>query len=243
LILPACLRTRRRRATTSLTQTSIDVTALLQERRPTLVVLDAFTGALTIQELDPNKGTEVEVFYRKVVAPLRAYGAATVILDHLAKRHDNGMAVYAIGSERKVAGCDVHLRFEQVTPFGRGRSGLATVTVKKDRPGYLVRPKVAELMLASDGEEIITWKLELTQPETPFRPTVLMERISRHLEAQSGPVSQHAVDEVVKGKTDARRLAYALLVEEGFVGSEKGTRNATLLHSLRPYRVADDEAV
>jgi hypothetical protein len=213
LILPACLRTRRRRATTSLTQTSIDVTALLQERRPTLVVLDAFTGALTIQELDPNKGTEVEVFYRKVVAPLRAYGAATVILDHLAKRHDNGMAVYAIGSERKVAGCDVHLRFEQVTPFGRGRSGLATVTVKKDRPGYLVRPKVAELMLASDGE------------------------------AQSGPVSQHAVDEVVKGKTDARRLAYALLVEEGFVGSEKGTRNATLLHSLRPYRVADDEAV
>jgi hypothetical protein len=168
--------------------------------------------------LDGLKTGDVERFYRDVVDPLRTHGGAVVILDHLPKATE-GRGKWAIGSERKIGACDVHLGLEVIHPFGRGKTGKAKITTHKDRHGYLPRPRAGELELTSDPEtELITWQITLADQEQntePFRPTFLMQRISEYLELQTEPVSRNSVEQNVKGKsTDAKRLALDVLTHE-----------------------------
>jgi hypothetical protein len=222
-----------------------DVQAMLEARQPTLICIDAFIGALDLHGCDPNSGQDVERFYRSVVNPLRAHGAAIVILDHLPKDKEN-RGKFAIGSERKVGAADVHLRFDVTEPFGRGKTGRANLTTKKDRPGYLSRPRAAELELASDPDtndisHTLTISEASSEPHTDLRPTVLMEKISRYLESQDGQaVSRAIIDDAVIGKAKYKRLALTLLVSEGYAAEEDGPRNARLTRICKPYREAED---
>ena len=52
--------------------------------------------------------------------------------------------------------------------------------------------------------------------ETAFRPTVLMERVSRAIEAKPG-LTRRALRTAVKGKHDVKELALELLIAEGYV--------------------------
>jgi hypothetical protein len=224
-----------------------DVRALLVERQPSLVVFDSYTAALSLHDLDPNSGVEVERFGREVIAPIQDVGAAFLALDHLPKARE-GRGKFAIGSERKVAGTDVHLGLEAVQPFGRGKSGLARVITHKDRPGHLSRPRAAELELTSDAETgSVTWTFrqprEADDDAGGFRPTRLMEKVSRFVEAHvpEETPSRKAVEEAVTGKATFVRQAMDVLLAEDFIAEEPGPRNARLLRSLRPYRAADDD--
>jgi hypothetical protein len=231
------------------TQVRTDVDRLLLERRPSLVVVDAFTGSLEVHGFDPNSGVEVERFYRLVANRLAAHGAAVVLLDHLTKAKDS-RGRYSIGSERKLAGADVHLGFEVIHPFGRGKTGLAKILVHKDRPGRLARPKAAELELTSDTETgHITWAIRLAEDgDDPgagaFRPTVLMQRVSEYVE--SCPVdelpSRNQVESNVGGKRDYVRTAIELLIADGHLAEQSGARNARLLALVTPYREGNDAA-
>jgi hypothetical protein len=141
----------------------------------------------------------------------------------------------------------VHLSFEAVRPFGRGKSGLAKITTHKDRPGHLPRPKAAELELTSDPETgAISWEIRVAEhgdPEQSFRPTNLMEKVSRYVEICDGDLpSRNNVEENVPGRRDYVRLAIDTLVREEFLGEKPGPRNARLLHSAMPYREAGDDA-
>ena len=175
-----------------------DLHEMLAEFRPSLVVVDAFTGALELQGLDPNKGVEVERFYRTVVKPLQEFDAAALLLDHVVKNKE-ARGKFSIGAERKLGGSDVHLGFEVVQPFSRGRVGRVKITTHKDRPGYLPRPRAAELELVSDGDTgRVTWAWHIAEDnagsDTEFFPTVLMERVSRWLEEQTDPVSRSDIE-------------------------------------------------
>lgn len=220
-----------------------DIEHLLSTRRPTIIIIDAFTGALQVHQLDPNKSIDVETFYRKVVDPLRAHNAGVVVLDHLAK-DPTSRGRFAIGSERKVGAAEVHLGFEVIAPFGRGRTGRAKITTHKDRPGYLNRPRAADIELTSSpttGD--VTWKVELAQHSiipTRFRPTYLMERVSRYLEPLSEHTSRNDIEKTVKGNAAAVRTAIDLLVLEGFVARENGLRGAHMLLTKRAYRESFD---
>jgi hypothetical protein len=98
-----------------------------------------------------------------------------IVLDHLTKDKES-RGRFAIGSERKVGGADVHLGFETTLPLARGKSGKARIVTHKDRPGYLPRRKCAELELISDPDSgRISWTLcpvDQTDAHTPFRPTI-----------------------------------------------------------------------
>jgi hypothetical protein len=216
-----------------------DVECMVREKRPSLVVIDATIGALTLHGLDPNSGVDVERFHRIVVAPFRVGGAAVAVIDHLTKNPE-GRGKFAIGSERKVGAVDVHLGFKVVTPFGRGRVGRARVAVRKDRPGFLPRPNCAELELVSDpttGAIKWTWLSGEAQLEDGvFRPTALMERVSRFLEAQPEPIGRSHVESDVKGNTNHLRAAIDALVRDGFATEAAGPNRARLLRSARPYR-------
>ncbi len=214
--------------------------ALLAVSRPRLVVVDAFIGALVLHGLDPNSGADVERFNHAVVSVLRCEGAAVLILDHLPKNRE-GRGRFSIGSERKVGGTDVHLGFEIVQPFGRGRRGLVRIVVHKDRPGHLPRPRAADLELRSDLEtHAITWDLRLGEQDQDepdsFRPTALMQRVSVFLEQQAEPVSRNVLEAAVKGKRDYVRLAVDVLVREGYASEKPGPRKGRMLSSLKPFR-------
>jgi hypothetical protein len=221
-----------------------DLAALLAAREPSLVIFDAFTGALELHGADPNSGVEVERFYRTVIAPFQARGAGVVLLDHLTKNKDS-RGRYSIGSERKLGGADVHLGFELVRSFGRGKTGLARISTHKDRPGHLPRPRAAELELASDADTgRVSWTIrpgEDRSDREQFRPTALMERVSRYCEACVEPTSRNTVEKGVGGNATYTRQAMEVLVAEKYLDEQPGERNARLLTSLKPYRQDEDE--
>jgi hypothetical protein len=210
---------------------------LVESWHPTLVIIDAAAGAYDLQQLDDNKRQDVEVFARSMIEPFRARDVATIVLDHVTKSRE-GRGSFSIGSERKIGGADVHLGFEMVVPFGRGRVGLVRIVTHKDRLGYLPRPRAAELELRSDAVTgAVTWTFrpaELAGDE--FRPTVLMESVSRFLEEQTEPVSRNGIEHAVTGKAKFVRAAMDLLVAEGFVEERPGPRRSSLLVSAQPFR-------
>jgi hypothetical protein len=223
-----------------------EVEMLLAVVEPALVVVDSFDALLELHAADPNSTVDVSRFYRTVVDPLRATGAAVVLLDHVAK-DTKTRGRWAIGSQRKVGVAEVALGFELVQPFGRGRTGLAHVFTRKDRRGYLPRPRAADLELRSDeatGAVSWTWKQPAGEPaEGAFRPTRLMEKVSRYVEAHVAEekVPRSAVEEHVSGKRQYVREAMDRLVHEGFLEETAGPRGARLLTSLRPFREDADD--
>jgi hypothetical protein len=103
----------------------------------------------------------------------------------------------------------------------------------------LKRGKLATFELDSDPEtHRFTWSFvpaSEVDEDHPFRPTGLMEKVSRWLEIQVAPQSQRAVEREKFGKTEYVREALRILVDEGFVERSEGQRG--FLHESRnPYR-------
>ena len=216
-----------------------DVCALLRDRAVRLFVVDAFNALLNLHGLDPSSTPDVETFWREVATPITAAGAAPTLIDHVVK-NTKAVGKYAYGSERKATGAIVHLGFRLLEPLARGTTGRALLTTHKDRPGYLPRPTIGRLVLASDGDHI-TYQLEADHSRTgsTFRPTVLMERASRALEEQPETVSLTWIEKNVQGKGPALREGVKILVTEGYFTQNK-TPGGFQLMSARPYREADD---
>jgi hypothetical protein len=211
---------------------------------PHLVIIDAAAGAYDMQGLDDNKRQDVERFTRVYVREFWRNDIATIVLDHVVKNTE-GRGAYAIGSERKVGGADVHLGFEVVTPISRGSTGIYKIRTHKDRGGFLQRGHLADMHLSSDPTtHLITCQLkpvEKAEAESEFRPTFLMERVSRYLEEQTSEVSRTNVETSVKGKNaKAIRQALDVLTREGYVTETPGPRGARNVRISRPYRQQDD---
>lgn len=215
---------------------------------PTLAIIDAAAGAYDMAGLDDNARKDVERFARMIVRPLSRAGVGTIVIDHVTKSKET-RGRFAIGSERKVGGVDVHLGFEAVKPLHRGATGLVKITTAKDRDGYLPRPHAAEIEFVSDPEtHAITWTIrpaaqrdDQAEPTT-FRPTTLMERVSIYLELRTSPASRADIEKEVSGSRQYIRLALDVLTREGHVEETAGPRNARLVASIQPYRESHDLA-
>lgn len=220
--------------------------ALVLERRPALVVLDGVTESLVMHGLDLASNTDVASWRGRIVRPLTATGAAVLELDHVVKDRE-ARGRYAIGAQHKLAGVDVSYRIDVVEPFGRGRDGAARLSVLKDRPGHVRRHadegRIAHMALASaEGGAV---RVSLLPPEAAgtFRPTVLMERVSRVLENAPDGMSGAGIRRDVTGKARNVDLALGVLVGEGFVRRESGGEGRPTKHySVRPYREDEDPA-
>ncbi len=210
--------------------THVELAAIVDEWNPALVVIDAAAGAYGLHGLDDNKRADVESFAAFVLEPFRQRDVATILLDHVTKNSET-RGKFAIGSERKVGGADVHLGFEAVVPFGRGRNGLVKITTHKDRHGHLPRPRAAELELRSDPfTHAVTWNFQapeaVADTDTPdgFRPTVLMDRVLEFLAQQDEPVSRRYIAENVTGKREWIFLGIQHLVAEGRITPTDGKK-------------------
>lgn len=188
-----------------------------------LVVIDSTGEAMATGGVDSNSDGDVATWFTLAKAFTRLDGApAVVVIDHVPKDSEAPKS-YAIGSQRKRAAISgASYRVDTIRESAKGRNGKLKLTVAKDRPG--TRPKgtvAAEIDVLSDADGV---RLELHQSDAQaaaehgerFRPTVLMERVSRYLETVPA-ASQRAVCRSVTGKDEGLRTALAVLVEEGYV--------------------------
>ena len=218
--------------------------ALTEEKRPTLVVFDAYAGLLGLDDGDPNSERDIERVNRRVVDRFRACGAATVIVDHPVKSAiERGR--YSSGSGRKLAETDVHIRLDRGDPFGRGRTGTARLLVMKVRPGGLPRPSIGTLALASCAKTgAISW--ELRPPDQPATTDVDRSFPADRAHGTREPLPRTPVDPREQdsdrrsrlGRAEYVRLAIDALISEQYIAAESGPRNASLLSTKRAYREA-----
>lgn len=236
--------------------------AQLLTRRYVLAVVDGVTEALAL--LSPDEGTPeervvewVRTLPRRIA---RRTGAAVVQVDHVTKSTD-ARGRFALGSQHKMNAIDgAAYTVEVVEPLGLGLRGVIALRVAKDRPGT-VRPHCGAWRKSDRTQEAARVIVDATTPgrsvvtvEPPatrvghdhddkvstFRPTLLMERVSRYLEGMLEPVSGRAVTDNVQGKAPAIRTALDVLVDEGKATRTPGPRGSYLHASVEPYRQALD---
>jgi hypothetical protein len=202
----------------------------LTEREPGLVVCNAFTGLLAIERCDPNVGADIERWYATVGRVLQSHGAALLIIDHVVKQRDD-RGKWAIGSERKVAGCDVHVGVAVKQSLKRGETGILILRTHKDRHGHLQRPIAAEVVLRSSE----AWQMECVitpgKPYDAWQPTHVMADIARYLET-AGASSQRMIEANTKAKATTVRQALRALVDGGYVAIEPGGRGGGQRYKL-----------
>jgi len=220
---------------------------------PRLAVFDGVTEGMALHGLDMEKNVEVAKWLALLARPLALRGAAVTLLDHVTKdREKRGR--YSIGAQHKLGGIDGSaFRLTVVEPFGRGRSGVVKLTAAKDRPGYLApyikhtpgERHIADMHISSTGDDgSVAVVLSPVEGESggsrsSFRPTYLMEQVSRAIEEHPG-MTKRAVLASVSGNNEAKDLALIRLGQEGFVEVRRDGQ-AHRHHSLGPYREALDE--
>jgi hypothetical protein len=214
----------------------------LVDLEPRLVLVDAAAGAFQLEGLDDNARRDVERWASAWVTPFWKAGIATIVLDHVTKNAET-RGTYAIGSERKVGGADVHLGFSVITPIRRGSHGRYQITTHKDRGGCLKRGKLATFELASDPEtHHFTWAFvpaPVVDEEHEFRPTAIMEKVSRFVAVQSEPVTQRRIRDEKFGKTAYVADAIRILEREGYITVTE-LPNKTLVEHVRSYLESED---
>lgn len=211
---------------------------------PSLIVIDANTEALSLHGLDSNNGNDWSKLMSLLVYPLRDTGAAVVLLDHVTKDRDS-RGRFAIGTGHKLASVDVAYTLETIKPFGRGSEGSSRLKLVKDRPGHLRQHAndsgvigIVNYIPGDNGALTVTIDPPDAASAAEFRPTHLMERASRHIEASPGD-STRSILEAVGGRRNAASLALRLLKDEGFVTVER-QGSASLHTSVNPYREETD---
>ena len=222
-----------------------DLADALSDLRPTVVVLDGVTEAMTMHGLEVKDNADVARFGRMLPGWIASQGPAVPSLDHVTKdRETRGR--YALGGAHKLNALNgAAYVLENRTPFGIGTTGRSTLLIAKDRPGQLRRNALptsggmhwyGDLVLTSHHEQFV--EAGITPPASfgeDFRPTVLMRKVSDALVKAGRPLSGREITDRVSGKQQTVRQATALLVDEGFVSVERGPSNSQLHRLVRPF--------
>jgi hypothetical protein len=208
----------------------------------TLAVIDGVTEAMTMQGLSLMDNEDVAKFMALIPRRLADNGAAVLQIDHVVKNPEN-RGRYAMGAQHKLASLD-GCAFKMVAAhaFGKGMHGVGRLTIDKDRHGD-VGPNgmtVADVHLDATHPtgSVFGWldnPTETTGADGVWRPTGLMEKVSRFLEGNAG-ASKKAIEDVVTGKRDHVRTALAVLINDGHVRTEAGSRGALHHYVDEPYR-------
>jgi hypothetical protein len=227
----------------------------------TLAVIDGVTDALGTNGVKTNDNDEIATWYRRIARPIaRRTGAAVVLIDHVTKDPDT-RGRFALGGQAKMNALDgAAYTVEVVEALGRGLKGAVALRVAKDRPGGVRghcgtfrkldrTQEAARVVVDSRMPDRIQVTIEppSSLPEADgvpaqFRPTFLMERVSRFLQT-SGETSLNKLRESVSGKAKAIDGAVSVLVLEGYATERSGPRNARLISHARLYTEFSDPKV
>ena len=216
---------------------------------PTVVLIDSLGEIFPMLGVNTNDGDEITTAMRQVCTRPATAGSCVITIDHLPKGQDtrnSGFAIGSIAKKRMIRGA--YLRVEaKVKPMPGGK-GVIALRIEKDTAGELRKSSgggyAGTLTLDSTQPHFTTWTIgREDQPindDGTFRPTHLMEQISRHIE-ENDQCTFTDIKESVTGKDKWLRDAINLLVHEGFVSRFDGGRRRQLHHSIALYREAEDD--
>nr|WP_309504458.1 DnaB-like helicase N-terminal domain-containing protein [Nocardioides sp. CGMCC 1.13656] len=218
---------------------------------PTVTIIDSLGEVFPMLGVNTNDGDEMTTAMRLVCTQPAQAGSCVITIDHLPKSTEARATGYAIGSiakKRMIRGS--YLRAEARQQPAPGHVGRITLRIEKDTAG--------ELRKSSGGGYAGTFTLDSTQPhvttwhvgreETPtnddgtFRPTHVMERISRYVE-ENDQCTFTDIKDAITAKDKILRHAITTLVAEGFISRIQGPRRAQLHHSIALYRETEDDHV
>lgn len=208
-----------------------------------LVICDGVAKALARQGLNEDKAPEVLQWLELVVNPMAEAGAAVLMLDHVVKEKE-GRGLWARGSGAKlgeVTGAAWMVAAKGT--FSRTKKGSFALVQAKDREGFVAADgETVAVIHASPDSGNLTLRVQAPEAkgDEPFRPTVLMERVSHELESATAtgqPMSKRTVRAVVRGRNDVIDAALERLVSEGFASMDKAG-----YRSLAPFRNDQEEA-
>ena len=215
-----------------------------------VAIIDGVTNAMTLLGLDGINNRDVSKFHAMLTEHLAIRtGAAVIQVDHVPKSSEARRG--SIGSVHKlnaITGASYLVSVKQ--PLAPGSVGVIEVRVSKDRPGAIrarsgpVRKgdqtQLASLVHADGTGQNITFTLnppdQSLGTDSNWRPTALMEAISRSLEEQNEAVSQRTIRTSVKGKAETQATALEFLLKEGYISESPGPRGAKLYRSLKAFR-------
>lgn len=221
-----------------------DLAEAISDVKPSLAILDGVTEAMSMHGLELKDNTDIAKFGKILPRWIAAQGPAVVALDHVVKDRE-GRGRYMLGGVHKLNAVNgAAYVLENRDPFGIGMDGRSAVLISKDRPGQLRRHGVkahdslfwyADLLLRSHSEDFTEASLPApTEHGGVFRPTAIMARISKVLEAAPAGLSKNAIEGAVTGKATTIRYALETLIGEAYVKVER--RGPSSIHHLvRPF--------
>ena len=187
-----------------------------------VVAIDSMLPALIRNGLDDNSNSDLAAFYDVIARPLTAGGAPVVTVDHLTKDAANRTRG-ARGAGAKLQLVDVSYTVKLTKSFSKTREGDFKITCAKDRFGtFGIGETVADVTVTPYLDDSVTIHVgtpATVDPEKPFRPTRIMENISRALE-ESGPLNTNTLRTAARGDDKVKPLARTLLVNEGYIAEE-----------------------
>ncbi|MCT2278001.1 AAA family ATPase [Micromonospora chalcea] len=233
--------------------------ARMLEDRHDVAVIDGVTEAAAVFGVVSKDNDEITKWIRIFARRLaHRTGAAVIQVDHVTKDSES-RGRFAIGGGAKMNALDGSaFTVEVKEPLGVGMRGLVVLRVAKDRPGQ-VRPHCGPFRQSDRTQEAARIVIDSTTPGRidvtvhpyaagsgsdpaahSFRPTALMEKVSRFIEKQKTAPSESKVLEGVVGKERAIKEAISLLVDEGYLRVHTGPRNAHLHEVAKRYRQVED---
>ena len=179
---------------------SAEFEELLEEIRPTLVVVDSWINCLSAAGLDENSATDIAQWAEAYPQRARVRGIACLLLDHVPKEGGS-----ARGSGRKLDYVDVMWELRNPQKFDRQTVGRIDMHLRKDREGWL--PKVLTFSVGG-GEEGFVFKRSAGTVE-PIDEDGLSASERSTLEALKVFGDAGAFDKEWREETLARRLSRA----------------------------------
>lgn len=219
---------------------------------PTVVLIDSIGEVFPMLGVNTNDADEVSTALREICTRPADAGSCVITIDHLPKGADarsTGFAIGTVAKKRMIRGA--YLRAEASIQPAPGQKGLITLRIEKDTAGELRKSSGGGYAgtftidsTHSETDGITTW--HIGREETPknadgsFRPTQLMEAVSRYVE-ENDQCTQTDIKTGVAGKDKFVIDALRLLVHEGFISTLPGPRGSRLHHSIALYRRAEDD--
>jgi hypothetical protein len=234
-----------------------DLVTEANDLQPGLTVIDGVNNAMAESGYDSNSNKDVPAWAGRLVRPLaKATPGPTLLIDHVAKNAAT-RGEWAVGAGQKkawITGASFGFELVRGEYFGKGRVGSIRIVLQKDKIGPLRGKQGAGKVIAilkltshADDGHIDSELLPPPQAEgtgtpdsTGWRPTALMEKISKLLERSSVALSQTAIESGVVGTAAYKRRALAALIEGEYVERNPGPRGALLHKSVKTFRDVGD---
>ena len=229
------------------------VVADCQQWGPDVVVIDSTGELIPLGGGSSDSADDFTDMHNRMLQPLADTGAATLLADHPAKNHESRKIGPggSMAKRRTVGGSSI--RVVRVRPFTKRDGGKAKLWVNKDRHGglrdYCPPPAPGKeeqlagtfVLGVAGADGLASWRVNaepLDGTAVPFRPTTLMEKVSRAVEEKPGQLNKTEAAQAAHGKKAWALQAVEILDDEGYLS--KSTDKPPLYTSIKAYRAADD---